>query len=105
MTGNVKGLFIFVLDRGFVVAGLAGLHPEFAFSWEVAGRTVRQWGTSEGLSELCDGPLPGTVLDRLCDRIIPFRSVIEMLEVSEEGREPWDRVLTRDSRSATPRRR
>ena len=76
-------VFLFVLDRGFVVVGRAAIDAELAFHWRVRGRTVRRWGTTDGLSQLCGGPLEATVLDPVCWRRVPFRSVIEILEVEE----------------------
>lgn len=76
---------LFVLDRGFVVVGSASVDPDFAFHWRLSpGRTVRRWGTSQGLSELKDGPLPNTVLDPPVERSIPWRAIIEIIYVSEE---------------------
>jgi hypothetical protein len=82
-------LAIFVLDRGFVTVGRAEIDPELAFHWRIVGRTVRHWGTKDGLAELCDGPLPDTVLDRLCVRHTPFRSIIDILEINKKGAERW----------------
>ena len=43
----MRGTYIFVLDRGFVVVVRAELHPELAFHWKAFGRTIRGWGTTE----------------------------------------------------------
>jgi hypothetical protein len=76
---------LFVLDRGFVVVGRARLDPYLAFAWLLEpGRTVRRWGTSKGLAELVGGPTRETVLDPPAVRHVPFRAVIEIIEVSEE---------------------
>lgn len=81
----MKGTYLFVLDRGFVVIGKAEIDPDLAFHWKLSpGRTVRRWGTTRGLSQLCDGPLQATVLDDPAIRHVPFRSVIEMIEVRED---------------------
>jgi hypothetical protein len=83
---------LFVLDRGFVVVGRAELDPDLAFHWLLKpGRTVRRWGTTKGLAELKDGPLTNTVLDDPVTRHVPFRSVIEIIEVGEKA---WRRALT-----------
>jgi len=74
----MEEVFIFVLDRGFVVVGTRQIHPTLAYHWLVRGRTIRRWGTTQGLSELCGGPTTDTQLDPICDREIPWRSVIEM---------------------------
>lgn len=81
MEGRV---FLFVLDRGFVVVGRSAIDTELAFHWRVRGRTVRRWGTTDGLSQLCGGPTGETILDPVCWRRVPFRSVIEIIEVEEE---------------------
>lgn len=77
---------IFVLDRGFVVVGVAHLDPDLAFHWLLKpGRTVRIWGTTEGVAELCGGPIRGkTILDKAAIRHIPFRAVIDILEADEK---------------------
>ncbi len=80
---------IFVLDRGFVVVGRASLSSEIVHAWQVYGRTIRRWGTTQGLAELRNGPLPQTVLDLPSHRLIPFRAVIEILEVEAEKWEPY----------------
>lgn len=80
----MKGTFIFVLDRGFVVVGRAEIDPDLAFHWKLSpGRTVRRWGTTEGIAQLKDGPLAATVLDLPAVRHVPFRAVIELIEVEE----------------------
>jgi hypothetical protein len=79
-------VLLFVLDRGFVVVGLAEPDPDLAFHWLLKpGRTVRRWGTSNGLAELVRGPTADTVLDDPATRHVPFRSVIEILEVDERA--------------------
>lgn len=77
-------VLLFVLDRGFVIVGRASLDEELAYHWRVYGRTVRRWGTTEGLAQLVGGPTGETVLDAACWRRVPFRSVIEMIEVEGE---------------------
>lgn len=90
----MTGTFIFVLDRGFVVVGEAELHTDLALSWHLSRSvTVRVWGTTEGLAELKDGPLPGTKLDRICERSVPFRSVIDIIHLTEKGRAAWQARL------------
>lgn len=80
-----KRCFLFVLDRGFVVVGMAEPDPEFAFHWLVRGRTVRRWGTTDGLAELQNGPRPQTTLDPVVIRHIPWRSIIEIQEVNQDS--------------------
>jgi len=88
----MKGTFIFVLDRGFVLVGRAEIDPDLAFHWKLSpGRTVRRWGTTQGLTQLQDGPLANTVLDLPAVRHVPFRAVLEIIEVSEEK---WKKHLS-----------
>ena len=87
-------IMIFVLDRGFVVAGEAEVSKEFALHWKVTGKTIRIWGTTEGLAELKDGPLKETKLDTVTERFIPFRSVIEMLVPTKKGVARWKEALS-----------
>lgn len=88
--------YLFVLDRGFVVVGLAQPDPDLALHWLLdPGRTVRRWGTTEGLAQLVRGPTTETVLDAPATRHVPFRSIIEILEVEEAS---WLPHLTGASR-------
>ncbi len=75
---------IIVLDRGFVCVGTLEPHPDFAFHWLFTGRTIRRWGTTQGLAELTEGPLNNTVLDAPETSDIPWRAVLKTLHVSEE---------------------
>ncbi len=85
---------IFILDRGFVVVGEAELHGKLPHFWDLSvGRTIRRWGTIEGVAQLKDGPLPETKLDAPCRRFIPFRSVIEIIQVTQKGEINWRKVL------------
>jgi hypothetical protein len=90
----MTGCFIFVLDRGFVIVGEAELHEELALCWHMPrSRTIRGWGSSEGLAELKDGPLPGTVLDSVCERSTPFRSVLDIIHLTPKGEHAWRKAL------------
>lgn len=88
----MDGVYILVLDRGFVVIGTIEPHPTLSYHWLCRGRTVRRWGTTKGLAELCDGPTKETVLDAEAERIIPWRSVIEMLKAEEKR---WEKSLSK----------
>ena len=91
----MQGTFIFVLDRGFVVIGDACISEDLAFHWDLLlSATIRKWGTTQGLAELKDGPLPATVLDKACRRTIPFRSVLDIIHVSEKGAQLWQQKLS-----------
>lgn len=88
----MRGTFLFVLDRGFVVVGNAEVSTELAFTWKLSpGRTVRRWGTTHGLTELKNGPLRETVLDPPAVEYVPFRAVLRIIEVSEEK---WKKHLS-----------
>ena len=102
----MEGIMIFVLDRGFVVVGDARPHPSRAFYWHLqAGVTVRRWGTTEGLAQLQHGPAGETMLDQVCERCVPERSIIEVLIPTAEGAEKWRAVLNGSApRKATTRR-
>ena len=91
----MKGIFIFILDRGFVTVADAEIDEKLAFHWHMkAGRTIRRWGTTQGLAELKDGPLEQTVLDQVCERHTPFRSVLDIIVPSEKGNEAWKKSLS-----------
>ncbi len=91
MTESIK---IVVLERGRIRVGYLSLHPDLAFHWRMrGGRIIRQWGTAEGLEQIAeDGPTESTKLDRPCDTTFPFKSVIEILDATEE---PWKKHLMR----------
>ncbi len=102
----MKGTFIFVLDRGFVVVGEAEIDGDLSFHWHMPRSvTVRQWGTTKGLAELKDGPLTGTVLDAVCERHTPFRSVLDIICLTPEGVEAWMNVLSASRSTPTRARR
>lgn len=82
---EVEGCKIVVMDRGFVVVGMVLKHPELAFHWRISpSRTVRRWGTTNGLAELANGPLANTILDPVCHRTVPFRAVLDILDAKED---------------------
>lgn len=93
---------LFVLDRGFVIVGVASIYDGLAFHWRLnPGRTVRRWGTTHGLAQLAGGPLAETILDSPASRLVPFRSVIEIIEVNQQK---WEQHLISKERSSSPRR-
>ena len=90
----MTGTFIFICDRGFVIAAEATLHKELALFWHLPrSRTIRYWGTTDGVAQLQDGPLPETKLDAICERSLPFRSVIDIIHLTPKGAEAWTRSL------------
>lgn len=97
---------ILVLDRGFVQACRCPDPQQYAL-WlpYTHGRTIRRWGTSQGLAELCDGPLAETVLDNLEPAgNVPVRAVLKVLELTETGAERWAEALREAPRASTGRR-
>jgi hypothetical protein len=90
-----KDIYIFVLDRGFVIVGEAEIHPSLALHWHMPkSMTIRSWGTTKGLAELIHGPLEKTVTDPVCERTTPFRSVLDIIHVSDRGRDRWRKRLS-----------
>jgi len=54
-------VYIVILQRGWVVVGrLSQVGQRIALT---GASVIRKWGTTRGLPELVNGPLPGTVLD------------------------------------------
>lgn len=99
-------VLLFVLDRGFVVIGIASIYDKMVFTWRLTpGRTVRRWGTTNGLAELQDGPLENTILDPPTNRRIPFRSIIEIHEVNRDKWMPHLKVSSDGQRRMTSSRR
>lgn len=91
----MSGTFIFVCDRGHVFIGEAEIHPHLALSWHLKrSRTIRTWGTANGLAELKNGPTGSTVLDEVCERSLPFRSVIDIIHLTEKGIKAWKKSLS-----------
>ncbi len=86
---------ILIMDRGHVRIAWIEPHPEKAFHYRlVAARCIRRWGTTEGLAELADdGPTASTVLDRLHTSSVPWRAVIEVIDVTEKGEAAWRKHL------------
>jgi hypothetical protein len=99
-----RRVLIFVLDRGFVVVGRAEVSGDIIHHWHMdQSRTIRRWGTTDGLSQLKDGPLPDTMLDPVVERLTPFRSVIDILVPTEKGVAAWEAALNKPSSSPQPK--
>lgn len=79
---------ILVLDRGYIIVCRC-LDPKNYALWVPVthSRTIRVWGTSEGLAELYAGPVKGkTKLDvMLPEEDIPVRAIIRSFKVSQTG--------------------
>lgn len=79
-----------VLDRGFVLVCRCPDPEAYALWLPVTDtRTVRRWGTTQGLGELVNGPLTATVLDPLVSaERIPTRAILRVLEVDQAAWKP-----------------
>ena len=53
---------IVVADRGWIFVGNVEEHPDKTVTISNC-RNIRRWGTTKGLGELENGPLPSTVAD------------------------------------------
>ena len=74
---------LIVLDRGFVlVARCPDLLSVGLYLEATEVRTVRRWGTSNGLAELVTGPTAATVFDAPVPReVIPVRAILRVLDL------------------------
>jgi hypothetical protein len=52
---------IVILQRGWVMVG--EYHADGDARWLENAKVIRRWGTTQGLGQLINGPLPETVLD------------------------------------------
>lgn len=93
---------IVVLDRGFVKVCECP-DPEGYALWLPYrnGRTIRRWGTANGLSELLGGPLENTVLDTpVPTGKLPVRAIIDVMDADQS----WLSHLTPALSAAATRR-
>jgi len=86
---------IVILEAGFVMVCRCPEPSQFPYWLPYSSRrTIRRWGTTKGLGELCNGPTSETVLDELvAEGTCPVRAIIDVLECSEEGLKAWSKVL------------
>lgn len=90
----MTGTFIFVCDRGHVIVGQSTMSKELDFAFHLSkSQTIRNWGTTEGLAQLQNGPTEATVVDAVCTRTIPFRSVIDIIHLTKKGKEAWHKKM------------
>lgn len=83
---------IIVCDRGFVYVCRCNNPMESGF-WlpVITKRTIRNWGTTDGLAQLQYGPTSDTVLDEMLGSgIIPVRAILDVQEVDQEA---WSKYL------------
>jgi len=82
-------LIAFGRGRLVVACGVEYQQREFSGMWLVVrrGATVRTWGTSNGVAELCVlGPLPSTTLDAIpVEQGIPLGSVHDILAIRDDA--------------------
>lgn len=78
-TGKIQ---IVVLDRSFVFVGRTTLSDTQIFIDEA--RCIRKWGTTNGLAELKDGPLSGTVLDEQCTVRAERRALLFTIDCNQQ---------------------
>lgn len=91
MTVDSERLRILVIDRGYVLVARC-VEPAYSGLWLTTGEglTVRNWGTTKGLAELCDGPTEGTVTDATFPAAgVPVRAILFVLELTDEGVSKW----------------
>ena len=96
---------ILILDRGHVWVCRCPEPQNFALWLPVTdARTIRRWGTTQGLAELVRGPLEGTQLDALLPTAtVPVRAVLAVIDCEEEK---WAAHLSRATPAdSTTRRR
>ena len=74
--GDVK---IAIVDRGFVYVGRVAVEGDFVVIRNA--KNIRVWGTTRGLGELVNGPLPGTKLDAVGTVRVPSRALISLIDV------------------------
>lgn len=82
---------IFILHRGWVVAGTNG-KTDMGPGWVGIDNAyvVRRWGTSKGLGELAEvGPLNSTVLDKSPHMDIPTTAIINTIECDAKAWKKW----------------
>lgn len=74
-------LAIVIADRGHVWVGEVGDHgPDVAWIKIAKARTVRRWGTLQGLNQLAvEGPLEHTILDAPADLAVRFGAVLAII--------------------------
>ena len=78
----LTGTAIVVLDRGFVYVGNVTCDSEWCVITQA--QNIRQWGTTKGLGELVNGPLPSTKLDAVGTVRAPMRSVISLIDTKAD---------------------
>jgi hypothetical protein len=78
---------ICVLDRGWVYVGHTEMDENFLTITNA--KNIRAWGTTKGIGELVNGPLPNTRLDFTGTVKVPARAIISLIDV-EQGK--WSAI-------------
>lgn len=85
-------IVILLMDRGWVKVGYLSDAEERPFHYKLTNcRVIRRWGTTKGLAELKKGPTDATVLEELHDSEVPWRAVLDIIEVEQDK---WTRHLS-----------
>lgn len=79
---------IVVLQRGNIVVGEYGVDPDTDEIRVTGASVIRRWGTTKGLGELRNGPLPDTVLDYAGEVRAPRGAVVMTIAVNPESEWP-----------------
>lgn len=83
-----EGINLVILDRGFIYVGYVQVDDDWVYISQA--KNVRYWGTSKGLGELVNGPLPSTKLDDVGTVKAPLSAVISLIKCEESK---WKSVL------------
>ena len=84
----LSGTAIVVLDRGFVYVGKVTVDGDWCLIEKA--QNIRAWGTTKGLGELVNGPMPNTKLDAVGNVRAPIRAVISIIDANGEA---WNGAL------------
>lgn len=82
-----KEVKIVVLDRGFIFVGHVTQDDQSIYIDNAS--CIRRWGTTQGIGELCNGPLPETILDRAGVIRAPVRALIFTIDCDASKWAPY----------------
>ena len=71
------GQQIVVLDKGFVYVGDVSMNNQYVLIQNA--KNLRRWGTTEGLGQLRNGPLPETKIDQCGTILAPKHSLVHFI--------------------------
>ena len=79
---NELGTQIVVLDRGWIYAGNVTIEGDMVKIHNA--KNIRRWGTTKGLGELVNGPIPNkTVADEAGEVTTTLKSVIHFIKCNQ----------------------